>query len=137
MTKVLKRSLSVLVLIAVMSFAMIISAYAGDIVPYADSEFASATTNLTSNKNANFDATTYTNKAAIKVTACVLQKEVNNNWEKVTDLTPPSDVAKNTTFYGASMNYSSSIGKGKYRIVTTWDADGHSITRNSNARTFN
>ncbi len=131
------KFIAILTLLFMTVTSVCIVANASAIVPYADTEFASATTNLTSKKNADFDATLYEYKSAIKVTACVLQKEVNSKWEKVTDLTVPSYVAKNTNCYAASMNYSSSIGKGKYRIVTTWDADGHSITRNSNARTFN
>lgn len=137
MKNVMKKSFATVLATLIFVMCLGMAACAGDIVPYADTEFASATTNLTSSKIAEFDATTNSSKSAIKVTACVLQKEVNSKWEKVTDLTPPSHVAKNTNFYSASVGYSSSIGKGKYRIVTTWDADGHSITRNSNARTFN
>jgi len=38
--------------------------------------------------------------------------------------------------YLKEMDYSDKIGTGTYRIGATFDADGHSITRYSNSRTF-
>lgn len=41
----------------------------------------------------------------------------------------------NTSYY-KEMDYSDKIGTGTYRVGATFDADGHSITRYSNSRTF-
>lgn len=107
------------------------------IMPYADTEFDSATTLLKSTKQVSFRAVTYNVKSSISVTACWLEKENSDgSWSKVCTLTPPSVVSVNSFTYSATMDYSSYIGTGTYRICATYNADGHTITRYSNERTF-
>lgn len=111
-------------------------AYAIEIVPYADTEFSMAYASLATNKTVIFSCSTHQKKDCIKITKCWLQKKVNNDWTKDCDLEAPSVTAENTAAYGAYMDYSSDIGTGTYRIAFTVDADGHSITRYSNERSF-
>ena len=112
------------------------SVMAEGIVPYADTEFDSATPSLLSSKSVKFTADTYATKSKITVTACWLEKSVNGSWSKVCDLTPPSYVATNTFYYSTTVSYASQIGSGTFRVWATFNADGHEITRCSNERTF-
>lgn len=125
----------VLVFVSVSMFCLF--AVAEDIMPCADSEFASATTVLKSTKQVSFRAITNNVKSSISVTACWLEKENSDgSWSTVCTLTPPSVVSENSFTYSATMDYSSYIGTGTYRIQATYNADGHTITRCSNERTF-
>ena len=101
----------------------------------ADEVFDSATVTLKSTKKASFDATTYGNQKTLAVTACWLEKKNGTKWVKQCNLETPAE--RNNTFsYLKEMDYSNKIGTGTYRIGATFDADGHSITRYSNSRTF-
>ena len=102
----------------------------------ADSVFDSATTNLLSTKKASFSAMTNTEQQCIKVTSCKLYKKNGSKWNFVCSLPVPDTEAEDTILYDASADYSSYIGSGTYRIYTTFNADGHSISRYSNMRTF-
>lgn len=125
-----------LVAIVVALMFLLSSALAIEITPYADSEFNRATASLSTRKDVSFSCITFQEKKSISVTKCWLQKKVNGKWEKVCDLTAPEVVFENTMVYGAVMDYSSSIGTGTYRVGFTADADGHTITRYSNERSF-
>lgn len=130
------KFVSFLLIIALM--CSMATAYAQDnvAVPYADTEFSSAYPNLTSSKSVTFHALTYDIKNEIKVTYACLEQKVYGEWTYVCDLPEPSLVSYNTIGYTASVNYSSYIGSGTYRVGATFDADGHSISRYSNERTF-
>lgn len=126
-----------LLLLVVISFTLSIG-FAEQIIPYADSEFMSAYISLSVDKDATFVGKTYEKKSAISVTACSLEKKTSSNtWSFVCSITPPSDVCENTHAYSAMASYSDDIGTGTFRIKATFDADGHTITRYSNERTFN
>lgn len=110
---------------------------AQEILPYADTEFDSATTVLKSTKQVSFRCATYSTKNSISVTNCWLEMENSDgSWSYVCALTPPSIVYTNTFAYSATVDYSDNIGTGTYRVWATYDADGHSITRCSNERTY-
>lgn len=110
---------------------------ADDITPYADSEFASVTTVLKKTKQVSFRAVTNNVKATISVTACWLEIENDDGtWSTVCSLPTPSFVASETFAYSTTVDYSEYIGTGTYRIRATYNADGHTITRYSNERTF-
>ncbi len=111
-------------------------AFASEIVPYADTEFSRATASLTTRKTVSFSCITHQQKSKIVITKCWLEKKANNSWRWVSNLEVPSTVAENTTLYAAVIDYSDDIGSGTYRIGFTINADGHSITRYSNERTF-
>lgn len=112
-------------------------ASAQEAIPYADTEFDSATTVLKSNKQVSFRCATYSTKDEISVTSCWLEIENSDgSWSYVCSLPAPTAVFTNTFAYSATVDYSEYIGSGTYRVWATYDADGHSITRCSNERTF-
>ena len=107
------------------------------VAPRADLYFNSASAFLASNKLVVFNCVTYDIYNRISVTNVWLEQQVNGYWLFVKSLTPPSYVATNMMDYGAEVNYSDSIiGTGTFRIGFTVDADGYSISRYSNSRTF-
>lgn len=111
-------------------------AQADGIVPYADSEFDSASASLSTRKDVSFSCETYETKALIQVTGVWLQRKVDGKWKYERSLPAPSKKATNTISYAALMDYSDKIGSGTFRVGFIVDADGHSITRYSNERTF-
>ena len=102
----------------------------------ADIEFDSASISLYTSKQAYFRCQTYATMDNLSVTSCWLQQQVNGVWTYVCSLTRPSTVGVNTGVYAALMDYSSIIGSGTYRIGARFNADGHTIVRYSNSRTF-
>lgn len=130
-----KMTLSVFATILLV-FAAATSAFALEIIPYADSVFDSATISLSTTKTATFSAITYEIASSISVKSVKLEKMVNNVWMDAGTLTAPSKVAANTIGYTASMSYSSNIGTGTYRIKATFNADGYEVTRYSNSRAY-
>ncbi len=111
-------------------------AFADTPTPRADLYFASATAFLATNKQVTFDCTTNDIHNKIRITNVWLEQKVDNNWVTVKSLAAPANVAQNTISYVAVADYSSSIDTGTFRIGFTADADGHTITRYSNSRTF-
>ncbi len=103
---------------------------------FADDVFNNVSTTLTSSKTASFSAETFNNQSSIKVTRVRLYRQNGNYWILIGDLPVPTDEATNTNLYGATKNYSSDIGTGTYRLLTTFTADGHSISRYSNTKTY-
>lgn len=129
------------VLVAILALCTTLPAFAAanpnqTLRPMADEEFAMATPNLTTYKSVLFTSSTYEEKDKLSVTECWLEKKVGTEWEFVCDLPAPIRVETNTFVYTAEVDYSSYIGKGTFRVGATFDADGHSITRYSNTRTF-
>lgn len=113
------------------------TALATAIMPRADAEFDSTATVLKSSKTVSFRATTFELKNSISVTACWLEiKNSDGKWTTVCSLPVPSEVGTDTISLYTSEDYSAYIGNGTYRVWATYDADGHSITRYSNERTF-
>ncbi len=124
-------------LICVMASALFLTAYASEASLFADEVFASATANLKSSKFTIFTCVLIGYADEIKITSCELQKKVNGGWIAITPLPAPDTVAYDTDVLATDMDYSSEITEaGTYRISFTADADGHSITRYSNERTF-
>lgn len=122
---------------AVLLMVLANTAYATDIMPRADTEFISTATVLKSSKAVSFRATTYEVKDSISVTACWLEiKNSDGTWTTVCSLPVPSAVGTETISFSTSKDYSSYIGNGTYRVWATYTADGHSISRCSNERTF-
>lgn len=112
-------------------------AFAEGIVPYADTEFDSASTTLKSSKQVTFRAVTYDTKDCLSVTSCYLEiKNDDGSWSYVCSLPAPTTKYYDAYAYSATVDYSSYIGSGTYRVWATYDADGHSITRCSNERTY-
>lgn len=128
----------VLLIVTIVISLSISQSLANQIDPLSDSEFDIVTTTLKSTKSAKFDCTTYDIKNSISVTYCWLEKKATNGtWFYVCALTPPSTVHSGTFAYTAIVDYSAYIGTGTYRIWATYNADGHTVTRCSNERTFN
>lgn len=105
-------------------------------VVMADPVFHSASAMLSTRKDVSFDFSTTSTVSYIMTTRCWLQKKTGNYWIWVKELEAPAVIATNTAFYGAFMDYSADIGTGTYRVGYTAKADGHSITRYTNSRTF-
>lgn len=129
------------IIFAALVFSLIITSFAiaesYEVMPCADTEFNSVTTLLKSSKQVSFRAVTYNVKSSISVTACWLEQENDDgSWTTVCSLDVPSTVSQDDFSYYATMDYSSVIGTGTYRIGATYNADGHTITRYSNERTF-
>ena len=125
------------VLVCVLLTVISSAALANEVMPRADLYFDSASVFLASNKLVVFRCVTYDIYNRISVTNVWLEQQVNGYWLFVKSLTPPSYVATNMMDYGAEVNYSDSItGSGTFRIGFTVDADGYSISRYSNSRTF-
>lgn len=131
-----KRRMIVALMLTCMMLLSMVSASAESITTYADTEFVSAYPTLLSSESVTFKCSTYEIKSSLSVTACWLQRDNNGVWTKICNLTPPSKVSTNTFAYSATVDYSSKIGVGTYRVWATFNADGHEITRCSNERTF-
>lgn len=134
----MNKSFRFLTLVTVIMLMILANtAYATEIMPRADTEFISTATVLKSSKAVSFRATTYELKGSISVTACWLEiKNSDGTWTTVCSLPVPSEVGTDTISFSTSEDYSSFIGNGTYRVWATYDADGHSISRYSNERTF-
>ena len=103
----------------------------------ADSVFDYTATNLSSSKSASFLAETFNTASSIKVTRVRLyKKNDSNNWVYIQDLSVPTEESTNSYYYASNKDYSDSIDTGTYRLYVTYCADGHSISRYSNTRTY-
>lgn len=105
----------------------------------ADEYFVSATIALTTYESASFSAIVNHTCSSIRIDSCWLQKYNGSAWYYYCWLPAPSDVDTNTASYDAYLDYSSYIPNdgGIYRIGAYFNADGHTIPRYSNSRTFN
>lgn len=125
------------ILLCIMLCTLFSTVYADGVSLYADEIFMSVTANLKSSKITVFTCATIRYANEIKITSCELQQKIKESWVTICSLPAPDTVTHNTIGYGSYMDYSSYITEaGTYRISFTADADGHSITRYSNERTF-
>ena len=123
---------------AIMTLLLLMTAtysYAEGLTPRADLVFQDANAILFSGKYVVFTASTYDVADSISVTSARLEKKVNGVWTVDKDLACPA-VQNNCIQYTSTVYYTSEISTGTYRIVVTFCADGHSITRTSNERTY-
>ena len=124
-------------LLATMMVMMVGSAFAQDIVPYADEVFHRASATLYSDKWVTYNCVTIGTAAELKITSCWLQKKINGSWVWQRSLPTGGHVERNSANLLYDVDYSSYItGAGTYRVGFTANADGHTITRYSNERTF-
>lgn len=124
-----------MVILAILCLFSITCSLAEDVSPCADTVFADATPILYSGKYVVFTASTYEVMDSVCVTSVRLEKKINGSWTHVKYLkcpTPQADCLQ----YTRTVYYTSEIGTGTYRVVATFNADGHSITRTSNERTY-
>lgn len=134
--KHIKNWVSVALFVLIMA-AMGIQGFAEGIVPFADDVFQTASVSLNAEKMATFTATTMESVSSISVTSCTLEKKNGTKWEAVKSLAVPDTEATNTVTYRSTKSYASAIPSGgPYRIVAVFDADGHTITKNSASRSF-
>ncbi len=131
------KRFTVSIIMICLLLSMVGVASASGIQPYASEYYSDASVAFTSAGLAVFSATTTFQFQALSVTSCTLQIKEGREWNKATNLTPPSLVAKNRFTYAAEKNYASSCTSGNtYRIVATFDADGHTITKTSGEVAF-
>lgn len=129
-----KKIVSIIVVIILLSLITITSSAA----TLADEYFDSAGITLTTDECGSFSATTRFIVGYIKIDSCWLQKWNGSSWSYYCWLPAPTDIDTNTVSYGAYMDYSSYIPNDDctYRIGAYFNADGHTIPRYSNSRTF-
>lgn len=105
--------------------------------------FESASVSIGSGMDADFYAGTNYNCSSISVSSCTLQKKnTSGTWVYAASLTPPSNVAKNTSNFGALADYSSSCTSGNtYRVRAVFKAvyngTSYTVTRTSNSVNYN
>lgn len=130
-----RKAVSIVIAIIILS-SITMTASAGIL---ADEYFGSATISLSSTETASFSAITNFYVGYIKIDSCWLQKWNGSSWSYYCWLPAPSDVDTNTISYDAYMDYASYIPNDDctYRIGAYFNADGHTIPRYSNSRTFN
>lgn len=132
-----QTALSIISLVMVLMCLTVAVGTADEPALYADSVFGSASAFLASNKLVVFNCVAYAVHDRISVTNVWLEQKINGEWEYTKALTPPSYVAYDMADYGAEVNYSASItGSGTFRVGFTVNADGYSISRYSNSRSF-
>lgn len=134
MTKLVYKIICLFLAFSIFSCSI---AIASTVMPCADTEFLSTTVLLKSTKQVSFRATTYDEKDKISVTDCWLEKEnADGSWTTVCSLPAPSAYASESISFSTTVNYSSYIGTGNFRIQATFNADGHTLTVTSNERSF-
>lgn len=128
----IKRIMSIFLLCSLFLFIGM-GAYAETL---ADPVFLQAIANLQQSKEVTFSLMTNYSVDSIRITSCTLQKKVDGIWTTDQLLPAPSDEDQGLV-YSSTISYSSYIvNSGTYRIKYIAEADGHSITRYSNSRTF-
>lgn len=128
MKRTMRIAISITLLVAIISIA------SADML--SDPVFDSASTNLNSTKIAVFNAATISPAENIKITKVRLYQKVGTVWYYAGSLPVPTTEATNAYTFSANYDYSSYIGTGTYRLYTTFCADGYSISRYSNTRTY-
>lgn len=130
----IKRFMPIIIVIILLSSATLTASAA----TLADEYFGSAGITLTTAEAGSFSATTKFIVGYIKIDSCWLQKWNGSSWSYYCWLPAPTDIDTNTVSYGAYMDYSSYIPNDDctYRIGAYFNADGHTIPRYSNSRTF-
>ena len=124
-------------LLVIMAVTLVISAVAEDVMPCADEVFHRASATLYSDKWITYNCVVYDDAVELKITSCWLQKKIDGSWVWQKSLPTGGIVGRNTDSIGYDVDYSSYItGAGTYRVGFTANADGHTITRYSNERTF-
>lgn len=130
-----KRLVGILLLVVQCIVYLSSCAYAESVLPCADEVFSEATIVLYKGKYVTYTASSVYTLASIAVTSAHLEVKVDGEWTFVCNLTcPPSRT--NTFDFTHTMYYTDQISTGTYRVVATFTADGHSITRTSNERTY-
>ena len=124
-------------LVAILLTMLVSSALAQEVMPCADEVFHRATASLYSDKWVTYSFVTMSTVEELKVTSCWLQKKVGDAWVWQRTLPTGGVLSNNTNSLAYDIDYSSYItGAGTYRVGFTASADGHTITRYSNERTF-
>lgn len=134
-SRVLKRTIALSFLLSLLLFASV--AQADGIAPHADEVFSSITVTLYSNREADYECVTLQTSSYIEVSACSLYQLINGEWKYIRALRKPSGRETDDVLYSRTVSYTQSeIGSGTYRIGARFTADGHSVTRYSNQKTF-
>lgn len=124
-----------LVIVAVVLICSIACAYAELVMPRADEVFSSAYAYIYSNKNLKISCATY-DPHTIRITRCWYEVKIDGDWEEEGEISVSPSSASATCLLSSQASCASYFGTGTYRVGFTVDADGHSITRYSNERTY-
>lgn len=138
--RIIKSTTTILCLLLILTFGFASSGLASTLESLV---FESAAVTIGSRIDADFDAAANYNCSSIYVSSCTLQKKnASGSWVYASSLTPPSDVAKNTSNFGALADYSSSCTSGNtYRVRAVFKAVyngiSYTVTRTSNSVNYN
>ena len=124
-----------LLVVTIQIVCLVGSAYAQNVAPCADEVFANAYINLTSGKAASFTALTYNTCNKIEITSSYLQQKIEGEWVTIASFSV-AGAGINTYACTLREDCSGLIASGTYRVVGTFSADGHTVTRTSNERTY-
>lgn len=103
----------------------------------ANEYYSDASIAFNTKGNAVFSCTTTFQFNELKITDCKLEVKGLLFWSDAGELPAPSYVAKNRFNYDYQVDYSSYLTSGKtYRIVGTFNADGHEITKTSGSAKY-
>jgi len=108
--------------------------FAGQSQVDASDVFSSGSASLYATKTAGLFATTQYSVSSIKADYCILYKQVGSSWVYVYTINP-SDECSGCQFE-AYVDFSAYISTGTYRVKVCFRANGHTIIRFSNPRTF-
>lgn len=134
-SRVLKKMIALSFLLSLLLFAS--AAQADGVAPHADEVFTSITITLYSNRKVDYEAVTQDICSYIEVSACSLYQLINGEWKYIRALRKPSGRETDDLLYSRTVSYTQSeIGSGTYKIGARFTADGHSVTRYSNQKTF-
>ena len=102
----------------------------------ADPVFQTLIASLTSQKDVSFNFRTFVQVSSVSFDSCELQVKMGNSWQPVASNLTPTTIYFDGYIYIGYLDCSSDIGSGQYRIKYEVTANGHSVTRYSNSRTF-
>ncbi len=126
-----KTNFFILFLVTIMTFMVISTAMAENVVPYAHPIFDLTAVMLSNNLMAGFDAQT-SKDCDIYVQSVILEKKIDGEWKFVKSLTAP-DKKVNGYMYSTTKDYSRNIsGSGTFRLNAVFNADGYTLGCPSN-----
>lgn len=133
-----KYIISVIIIVSCFIFCAA-SAFANEIIPYADPIFRSATVSISSSGSVTFRCTTKDIVSVIEVIDCaVYKKNSNGSWSKVSGaLSTPTTKGYNTIGYTQTVTPDKAFSDGTYQVTATFSADGHTKPATSAEVTFN
>lgn len=102
----------------------------------ADIWVAASNTYLSSEGTAQFFISLQDVANKIYISNCTLQIKVDGSWKSAGSIDTPPEVYYNVNSYATQYNYSAYLIDGTYRIVVTYNIDGHTKSCTSNSVSY-